>query len=550
MRLESSLIRGGEPVDERTETGLVVGAAIEDEIADHLEEKRQLLLGAGGAVVGGIVLWIFFLTQVGGTLGWLALLAGVVGGGGLYYLGSNREPDVEVKNVQKRYWTGHLIPQRKGAMVFDATNSIEPATFEFEQLEDPGRLGDAVDRFTTEPELPVVLPPEDDVESRIEAELREVRTELENTVSRQESVPVFDEDAPIVRGIDSIAEYATGSTVETGSIEIDRTRAQNAAEAIEELETLAFEDDVEETLAAFKDTSERTVDRITETQELAVELLNDHIGTASDILATASYNFYCPDCLDDDVTSPLEPVDDPETLRWRCETCRGEFSREDEPMPKHRIKDELVEGIWDQLWIEKDDERRRIYENIEDQKEELKEREFEEKREEIRDTWNRIKDRRAKIRDLRTEATAAKASAEKLTLKMYEYDRLRDQRKREFEKDIQSAVEGVQRQVERQIESIRGFEEQQTEKAREEASRLAELRRAEEEERHRERQAMQALAAGEVDTAEEAHERAAEARKRRRLAEAEVKHDDGITKTISKVGAYLDVGESQRGGYE
>ncbi|MDY6780848.1 MAG: hypothetical protein SV760_10010, partial [Halobacteria archaeon] len=269
---------------------------------------------------------------------------------------------------------------------------------------------------------------------------------------------MIDEDDEVLDAIDEVAEHAVEGKRDTDVIEVEVEEAEEEVKEIEKMETLAFEEDPEETLNDLKDNTEETVEKLTTEQEEMVERLNSHIEFAGETLALISYNFYCPDCVEDDVYSELDLSfnDGPE---WFCETCRESFTPEDDPVPKNRVKDELVEDIWDDLWIEKDDQRRKVYENIEDQKEELKEKEFEQKKEEIRTAWDRIKDVRSKIRDLKTEAEAKKGAIQEIGEVMNKYDRLAQERKEEFEKDVREAAERIDKETEEIIEEMRAYEE-------------------------------------------------------------------------------------------
>jgi DNA repair exonuclease SbcCD ATPase subunit len=149
-------------------------------------------------------------------------------------------------------------------------------------------------------------------------------------------------------------------------------------------------------------------------------------------------------------------------------------------IPRHRLRDEIVNHVWDHLWTEKDDQRREVYENIEDRKHELQEKEFEQRREEIRSATDRIRDLRSRIRDLRTEAKAAEGKVDEIGDLMVKYDRLHRERKQEFRSDVKEAFAEIDRQTERILEETRNEEQNRIEQAQEAAREKAEMIREEE----------------------------------------------------------------------
>lgn len=74
---------------------------------------------------------------------------------------------------------------------------------------------------------------------------------------------------------------------------------------------------------------------------------------------------------------------------------------------------------------------------------------------------------------------------------MTKYDRLREERKNEFQEDVIEAVDRVDKETERVLEETRNFEQEQTEAAEKEAEQRAQIQREEEQRRHREQLAAQ-----------------------------------------------------------
>lgn len=463
---------------------LAVGAALADGLDEHLDRVRRLHLLGGGALLGGLLLGVlaFGTTPVLGV--GLVALGGLAGGGAVWYA-RDQEPDVEVTGVRKRYWSAHLFSRGESTIVYDATDGVERSEFVLEELENPGVLAEAREELDRLDDLPIVMARDDDVEARIRRTLERVHAEITASETTRVDAPIVDRDDPLVESLHALTARASDGAAGSDGVEIPVDAARKDVRVIERLEELAFEDDAEDELVDLKRDSQASVERLSQARSGAVELLNDHIGTAADVTGLATYNFYCPHCAADDVESRLAVGLGDETY-WYCSACDGRFE-EEVVVPRHQVRDELVTDVWDQLWIEKDDQRRRIYERIEDQKEELKEREFEQQREEIRTATGRIKDVRSKIRDLKTQAMAGEGAVDEIGSLMVKYERLNEQRKEEFRRDVEAALERIDEETEEILEETRNVEQERIEAAEEEAERRAKLMRAEEELRHREK---------------------------------------------------------------
>ena len=499
MKLSSTVIQNNSSLTDVESLALSIDDAIGEVVEKHAKNQFEawrrvlgiILVGAGIVAAAGY--W-----SVGMWL-WLAGLCVIGVGVFMAARVDDGDPDVLVTGARKRYWTAYAFPRAEGTLLFDATDVIEKSTFDLDQLDDPKTLRRAHDELAEMNSFPTVMPREDNVEERIEQHLEGIHAELMDTNTITLEAPVIKDTHSIVRGLETIDEAMTDGHADLNTA-YDMDEAAEIVEAIEDLEQLAFDNDPGEQLRELKCGADDTVTRVVETQSDAIEQLNDHIETAGDLLATTSYNFYCPICQIDDVESPLEAslVDGTE---WYCNTCTQTF-KEGIVVPKHRMKDELIEDVWDQLWIEKDDERRRIYERIEDQKEELAEREYEQRREEIRTTTDRIKDRRAKLRDLQTKANAGRGKVDEIGSLMVKYRGLAETRKNEFRDEVNRKAEMIERETQRVIEETRDIDQQRLEEAEQQARANARVIEAEQERRHREQLAMQQT------IAETAHENA------------------------------------------
>ena len=479
-----------ESLDDAEESGLIIGTVIADTLAQGLNEKvqtaRRWIIVAVLLVLVGIGIGVMGFPMYGG----LAIVGAIVSGI-LAYRASNRDPDVNVSRVEKRFWTGYLIPQQDGLLVYDGTGVEDETDFMLEQVQNKEKLHAASDTLRSVSTLPPILPADTDhVESDVQKTIDEVNTELSSTNRTEIRAPVVAPDDPLVDGIRTVsaATPATEAPRDVTSTELSLAEAQDQAQRIANLETLAFEGDAEDSLRELKHDGQRAVSQLTSAHEETVDLLNEHIHSVGDTLAVNSYSFYCPHCLEDEIHSELSLTYVQSELRLRCDTCKEWFTRDVEELfvPKHRMKDELVEDVWDQLWIEKDDEKRRIYENIEDQQSELRERELEQKRDAIQNAWNRIKDIRSKIRDLYTQAKAARGAVEETGEVMVKYERLREERKDTFQAEVKEAVDQIEEQTKRAIEDTREFEQQKLKEAEQEANERAELRHAEQRARQKE----------------------------------------------------------------
>lgn len=480
----TAVVRGDEgETSERDALALAIHEALRDSIEGHVDEQWRYMkmVGAGAALVCLVGIGLAATGQA--STGILVLLLGAAAGiGGGAYIRS-REPETTVKSIQKGYWTGHLVPAERGTVVFDATETIQPSRFQLNLLESPERAAEINELLDVE-EFPVVMTEEWNVEDDFLDNLSRIQSEIRNSVSHEVSAPVLENDDPAVETLSRVAATADADPIDAGGVALTHDDAEEKLQTFREFESMADEDHGESVLLDVSKRSREIARELSGLQETATDLLNDHIQTAGDMFGLISYAFYCPDCWDDDIESRLDLID--REGEWYCETCRSNFGPS-EGIARHRIRDEVVLDVWDQLWIEKDDQRRQIYESIEDQKSELEEREFEQRREEIRTVEGRIKDIRAKIRDLQTEAKAKQGTVEEIGRLMVKYERLQEQRLREFERDVTDSFTEIDEETERVLEETEGIIEERLEEAEREAKEREEAMREEERQRERER---------------------------------------------------------------
>jgi len=396
-------------------------------------------------------------------------------------------------------------------------------------------------KFAGDEDLPVVMDQGENVEADYRQTLEGVVEAFEAVEPHRVDAPLLAASSPTARSVARLSEHATESERPRGQVDVPLERAEEDVELIRELEQLAFEDDAETELRQMSGDARDRVTDVLDAQEHAVRTLNEHIRSVGDTVAVANYRFYCPVCALDDIDSPLS-VTDLSAATWHCSTCRNDVPP-DRAVPRHRIRDELVLDVVDQLWLEKDDARRQVYENIEDQQSDLEEREFEQAREEIRDTWNRIKDIRSKIRDLETEAVAGAGAIDDIGNLMVKYDRLRRDRLQEFQHDVEQAREEIQRQADEIIEQTRAIEDEKREEAMAEARERAHLEREEERQRDREMLAMQLSMLGQID--EDIEELTAE--QRQAHMEDRLLETEGELHAFDTVNRYRDWKGSWRG---
>jgi len=500
MKLFSTVIRDGQPVGDTESLALSIDHVVGAVAATHADEARSELKDALTWVGGGLVFSAFVLYL--GLWNWLVILGLGVGGYGLYRASQAgaETPDVEVISARKRHWTGYAFPRGKGTLVFDATDSVGSTTFNLERVDDPAVLASAQQEIDSLPSFPTVMDREDNLEERIAGVLSDVHTELAEPDSISLEAPVIEQDHAVLTGLERLKPVFDDDTLDLQT-PYTMDEAATIVDAIEELEELAFDTDPGQQLQQLRREADDRVEEVVGTQRDAVEVLNDHINTAGDLLAMTSYAFYCPVCLVDEVESPLEATLSGGTT-WHCDTCSNTFE-EEVVVPKHRMKDELVEDIWDQLWIEKSDERRRVYESIEDQKNELAEREYEQQQTEIRTATSRIKDRRGKVRDLKTRARAGRGKIDEIATLMTKYRGLSEQRKQTFTTEVDEKAAQIQRETERIIEQTQNIDQQNLERAEAEADQKAQVMEMDTMRRHREQMAaLEVTAAASVDQAQ------------------------------------------------
>ncbi|WP_143823970.1 hypothetical protein [Natronorubrum thiooxidans] len=462
-----------------------------DPLSDHLKQQQTMLRQVVGVGMIGVALSIVALAiDVSGNLPILLLLGGIAVAGGGYVYVNSREPDVTVTGIDKAYWTGYCISDDAGVVVYDATESIDHTSFEIERLADEEMIGNAAEQLDELEEFPVVMPTEENIERTFMDTLERVRSEIDDAERHTLEMPVLHTDNPAANGITSVTDLVDdGQDSVDVNVEVTVDEAQNDIESLAQLNQIAAADDDEAKLEAVSNKSQQLVDDLSGMQETAIDLLNDHVGTAADSFGLVSYNFYCPDCLADDVESKTT-MSDLDSGEWYCETCRSYRETED-IVPRHRIKDDVVNPVWDQLWIEKDDERREIYEKVEDQKRELQEREFEQRSEEIRSATDRIKDLRSRIRDLKTQAKAAEGTVEEIGSLMVKYDRINEERKREFRRDVEESFDQIDQRTSEILERMQNEQQKRLAESEQAAKEKAELLREEERRRDAEKFAAQ-----------------------------------------------------------
>lgn len=475
MRVADILYEADDPVDEERARALAVNEVLREPLSAALEDQHSTRRLGAVAGVAGVVLGIGAIA-VGVVVGGVLAVLGLAAGGGSYLYAQRQTPDITVKSVDRGYWTGYTIPDEAGVVVYDATDSVETTSFDLERLDDEDAVGSVREDLDAMGDFPVVMPHDRNVEAEFTRTLDGIKSEIENANRTTVEAPVVPASGPEADAIETFAAWADDASV-AADVEVDADAAETDVAELAELERMAATADGAAELEAVSERSRELVGELSGAHESAVDLLNNHIGTAADAFGLVSYNFYCPDCQTDEIDSLVELSDAAEG-EWYCDTCRSHHETE-VVIPRHRIKDDLVNPVWDQLWIEKDDERRRIYENIEDQKSELEEREFEQRREEIRSATDRIRDLRSRIRDLKTDAKAAEGKVDEIGELMVKYDRINEQRKEAFRGEVEESFAEIDRETDRILEETRNQEQERIDAAQKAAKKKAKTMRAE-----------------------------------------------------------------------
>ncbi|MFC7235563.1 hypothetical protein [Halosegnis marinus] len=478
MRVTDVLYEADDPVDEERARALAVNEVLREPVSAALDDQRSTRRLGAAAAVAGVVLGIGAIAaNVGVAVGAVLIVLGLAAGGGAYLYAQRQTPDVTVKSVDRGYWTGYTIPDEAGVVVYDATDSVETTSFDLERLDDEDAVGAVREELDAMGDFPVVMPHDRNVEAEFTRTLDGIKSEIENANRTTVEAPVVPASGPEAAAVEAFASRADEGTTVAADVEVDADDAEADVAELAELERMAATADGAAELEAVSERSRELVGELSGAHESAVDLLNNHIGTTADAFGLVSYNFYCPDCLTDEIDSLVE-LSDPEAGEWYCDTCRSHHETE-AVVPRHRIKDDLVNPVWDQLWIEKDDERRRIYENIEDQKAELEEREFEQRSEEIRSSTDRIRDLRSRIRDLKTDAKASRGKVDEIGELMVKYDRIQEERKEAFRGEVEESFAEIDRKTDRILEETRNQEQERIDAAQKAAEEKAETMRAE-----------------------------------------------------------------------
>lgn len=530
MQVQEVVYDDGEPIDEQKARALAINEAIRRRISDFLDEQLKKLKIIFG--VGIIVILLGGITLTRSVIGGIVILAGLgIIGGGYYYV-QQQKPELQIAGLQKHYWTGYAIDGDDGALLFDATGTVSETEFELEQVQNHEMIKKSSEQIGEIGDHPVVMTDEVDVETEFTELLESIEGELEEASSRTVTAPVLPEDSEGIAAIKSLISHMDDETV-SAKTEFELSQAKQDLESLSELANLAKENPVKDDLEKVTEVGETKAEELTAQQDAAINKLLDHINNISDAFAAVSYNFYCPNCEADSIESKLVFPDDAEKELY-CETCRS-YHTKDAVIPRHKIKDDVVLPTQDQLWSEKADQKRQIYENIEDKKLDLKEREFEQSREEIRTTTERIRDLRSKIRDLKTQAKAAEGAVDEIGDLMVKYDRLNQERKNEFSSEIDEVITEIEEETDQIIEEMRSEEQERLKKAEEEAEKKAEILRIEERQRQAEMIAAQ----------EEIVKGAAQAQMRHQEAMTDAQISAGQNMTRAQISAEQDMTEAK-----
>ncbi|OKY77365.1 MAG: putative ATPase [Candidatus Methanohalarchaeum thermophilum] len=468
---------------------LAIGVAVKDDLKSYLKEKKKLFIFS--VLLPVVALILTFLLY--GSLGLISLVFSFFGIGGgvfLYKRFKSMNPDLEVKGIEKRFWTLYSIPTNEKSFLYDATNTLPKKEFKLRNLIEVEELKNLKKDFEENVDLPVVLSKKGNIESQYKDNLKKIRQKLDEAEFLETKLPLIERESEIENSIKDTYGKSEEKSKKLPSIEVDLSDAKKEIENIKKIEEVASDSEGNKLLEEIEEGTQSEIEKIDSTQEKSIKLLNDFVDKSSDLLTIGSYNFYCINCIAEGVDSELELMSSEEKLKWVCPTCESEFSVSNLPVPKLRIKDELVEDIWDSLWIEKEDEKRKIYENIEDQKANLSEKEFEQKQEAIRNAWNRIKDIRSKIRDLKTEAKAAEGTVDRMGELMERYDRLKKEKKERFNKEVNKEFEKIDKKTQEIIEETRNYDAKKLNQASKETEKKAKAVKKEKEKRHREKIAM------------------------------------------------------------
>jgi hypothetical protein len=517
-------------LDEQEAQALAIHEAIGDEIKEHVEQQatyaKLILVGAAGAILVGLLL---AASGMLGTGAGIAIIGVLVGIGGSAYL-STDEPDTTVQSIEKGYWTGHIIPDGERVVLFDATESIQPQEFTLSMLNNPDRAETVDQSLNAMSDFPVVMTDDTDVEQKFVDNITTIQDEIENSDTQRVSAPIIGSDDPAVDTLSSLESRAGESQIDAGGVSLSCEEAVEQVETFNQFETMANEDNGESLLFDVSEQSRELANELSGLQETATGLLNDHIGTAGNMFGAISYNFYCPDCIEDDIESQLETLST--DGEWYCDTCRSDHNPGD-GVTRHQIRDDIILDLLDQLWTEKDDQRRQIYESIEDQKSDLEEREFEQRREEIRTVEERIRDIRSKVRDMKTEAKAKRGTIGEIGELMLKYDRIAENRVNDFQQEVTEAFEKIDAETERVLEETESLVDDRIEEAEKEAKENAELMREEERQRHRERMAHQEqLAKKQAAHNEQVAKK--QAAHNEQVAKKQTAHDSQLAEKIAK----------------
>jgi transcription elongation factor Elf1 len=463
-------------ISEKEELSLVLLTSSK-KIQNWIKLKIKLRFGGLALLIGGIIGAFFILPA-------LSLL--VIGLGLLLYdhFGT---PLVNIKKIEKRYWTGLWMPYQNGCMFLNSSNGMKEVPFSLQKITNMNQLKESMERATMPyKEFPVVFDHKN-FEEDFANDLETIISRLSDREERTVSIPVIKTNHPVIDSIKKFQAYFKQKGLKNIKTTSTQKELERKVRELRVIETSAFKNNLNEVFNEFESKAAEKIKRMTKKQKESIEFLNEHIEKIGEILSISHFFFYCPTCADQEVSSVLKYDTQKDSDKWYCSACENYFEYEDLIIPIHRMKNNLFNHVWDQLWIEKEDEKLKIYNNIRDQKLELREKEFNHLQETIRNSWNRIKDIRSEIRDMGYSADAQQDAIEKIGTMMVKYERLNQLRKEEFIRDVRIITDQIGRETQRIIKESRNYDQKQLDKAEAQVKKREKIRKVEEIKRHQEK---------------------------------------------------------------
>lgn len=417
-------------------------------------------------------------------------------------------PSARVKSISKVYWAGISLPLGGKAVLYDLSGGVPEETIALRTLNHPDRLHELASGLKElSGDLRVFEGPDEKysldsqllfgIDGNIGECLSSIRQVLADSTEQRLSVSAVGRSDPllgVLERLDGAMEDTDIGPVISADWASPLSAVNTRIEGVYSLAKSGEQYDIDDVLAELESLLGSMTDRLTEAHASSIGLLYDIYTSATHTATWPAHTAYCPHCNSiDDEEGPralvrstalsLELSPDPYPLR--CSVCNTSVP-EDKSILVTRFKDEVFDPLFDQVYMSLREEILRIERDIENQLVQLEKEQGVAVQRARSDVEKERRKRLGSLREFRSRAAALEAQVTSIAGVLAKYERLHKERKLEFVAESQKIRNDVAERVNR-LEK-RYLEEFQVmlANADEAAYSAAQIRRAEEERRHRE----------------------------------------------------------------